>query len=203
MCPPFPLFPSLSLPLPSAPPLALHLPLLLPHQLERRLTMEENKTRELTKATKDLGTLLEEEQSKGKTSEGTWKKALQDAERHYDDLREKWGGQKRTLTEENGALDEALSALRTQLEEAAAAAAGELKACRAQLGASESALANMQGGAFKDGLEGMERHLIQLSEKLRRKEQQVNHLEKTVHRECKERGRLVEELERIRAGAMT
>lgn len=44
----------------------------------------------------------------------------------------------------------------------------------------------------------MEKHLIKLSEKLRRKEQQVVHLEATVHRECKERGRLLEELEQYR-----
>eukprot|EP00943_MAST-04B_sp_MAST-4B-sp1_P004660 g4660.t1 len=49
-----------------------------------------------------------------------------------------------------------------------------------------------------DGLEMLERHLIKLSEKIRKKDQEIGNLEATVHRQCRERQGLLDELKHYR-----
>ena len=51
-----------------------------------------------------------------------------------------------------------------------------------------------------DGLEMLERHLIKLSEKIRKKDQEIGNLEATVHRQCRERQGLLDELKKYRRG---
>ena len=54
-----------------------------------------------------------------------------------------------------------------------------------------------------DGIEMLEKHLIKLSEKLRTKNQQVEQLQAVIHRECIQRGRLMDELSELRGGLQT
>ena len=49
-----------------------------------------------------------------------------------------------------------------------------------------------------EGLEMLEKHLIKLSNKIRTKDQEINNLEATVHRQCKERQGLLEEIRKLR-----
>ena len=49
-----------------------------------------------------------------------------------------------------------------------------------------------------DGIEMLEKHLIKLSEKLRKKNQEVEQLQAVIHRECIQRGRLMDELSELR-----
>ena len=49
-----------------------------------------------------------------------------------------------------------------------------------------------------DGIEMLEKHLIKLSERLRVKNQEVESLQAVIHRECVERGRLMDELTRLK-----
>ncbi len=44
----------------------------------------------------------------------------------------------------------------------------------------------------------LEKHLIKLSERLRVKNQEVESLQAVIHRECVERGRLMDELTRLK-----
>ena len=73
---------------------------------------------------------------------------------------------------------------------------GELEATKAAL-AQERVNAESRGGAFEEGLEGLERHLIHMSEIIRQKEVEIKLLKATVHKECKERTELMEQLERL------
>jgi hypothetical protein len=50
-----------------------------------------------------------------------------------------------------------------------------------------------------DGIEMLEKHLIKLSERLRVKNQEVDSLQAVIHRECVERGRLMEELTKLKS----
>jgi predicted RNase H-like nuclease (RuvC/YqgF family) len=49
-----------------------------------------------------------------------------------------------------------------------------------------------------DGIEMLEKHLIKLSEKLRNKNNEVEQLQGVIHRECIQRGILMDELEELR-----
>ena len=49
-----------------------------------------------------------------------------------------------------------------------------------------------------DGIEMLEKHLIKLSEKLRNKNNEVEQLQAVIHRECIQRGRLMDELIELR-----
>ena len=49
-----------------------------------------------------------------------------------------------------------------------------------------------------DGIEMLEKHLIKLSERLRTKNQEVETLQAVIHRECVERGKLMDELSLLR-----
>ena len=50
-----------------------------------------------------------------------------------------------------------------------------------------------------DGIEMLEKHLIKLSERLRVKNQEVETLQAVIHRECVERGRLMDELTTLKS----
>ena len=49
-----------------------------------------------------------------------------------------------------------------------------------------------------EGLEMLEKHLIKLSDKVRKKDKEISNLEATVHRQCRERQGLLEEVSKLR-----
>ena len=66
---------------------------------------------------------------------------------------------------------------------------------RQELSAKENAAPNQE---TMDGIEMLEKHLIKLSERLRTKNQEVETLQAVIHRECVERGKLMDELTSLR-----
>lgn len=79
----------------------------------------------------------------------------------------------------------------------------EIKSKQWEIERLRAEMEDMKGSKDKetsDGLEMLERHLIKLSEKIRKKDQEIGNLEATVHRQCRERQGLLDELKQYRRG---
>ena len=77
----------------------------------------------------------------------------------------------------------------------------EIKSKQWEIERLRAEMEDMKGSKDKetsDGLEMLERHLIKLSEKIRKKDQEIGNLEATVHRQCRERQGLLDELKQYR-----